>query len=54
MHFFVFGYAKNVRSTISEREEIALKKLAKLYFSYSDELLAKAMQIGELIEVNLV
>ena len=50
--FFVYGYAKNVRSTISEQEEIALKKLAKLYFSFSDEQLAKALHLGELVEVN--
>ena len=50
--FFVYGYAKNVRSTISEQEENALKKLAKLYFSFSDEQVAQAMRIGELVEVN--
>jgi hypothetical protein len=49
--FFVYGYAKNVRSTISEQEEIALKKLAKLYFSFSDEQLAQAISVGELVEV---
>lgn len=50
--FFVYGYAKNVRSTISEQEEIALKKLAKLYFSFSDERIAQAIHVGELVEVN--
>ena len=50
--FFVYGYAKNVRSSISEREEIVLKKLAKLYFSYSDEQLAQAIRVGELVEVK--
>jgi hypothetical protein len=49
--FFIYGYAKNVRSTISEQEEIALKKLAKLYFSFSDEQLAQAISVGELVEV---
>lgn len=50
--FFVYGYAKNVLSTISEQEEIALKKLAKLYFSFNDEKLVKAIHAGELVEVK--
>lgn len=50
--FFVYGYAKNVRSTISEQEEIALKKLAKIYFSFSIDQLAKAIRVGEFVEVN--
>lgn len=50
--FFIYGYAKNVRSTISEQEEIALKRLAKLYFSFSDRQLAQAVYEGELFEVN--
>jgi len=49
--FFVYGYAKNVRSTISEQEGIALKKLAKLYFSFNDEQVAQAIHVGELVEV---
>ncbi len=48
---FVYGYAKNVRSNISEQEETALKKLAKIYFSFSDEQLAQAIQASELVEV---
>lgn len=50
--FFIYGYAKNVRSNISEKEETALKKLAKIYFSFSDEQLAQAIHVGELIEVK--
>lgn len=50
--FFIYGYAKNVKSTISEQEEIVLKKLAKLYFSFSEEQLDKAIHVSELIEVN--
>src|SRR5262245_45214245 len=50
--FFIYGYAKNVRSSISEQEEIALKKLAKLYFSFSDEQIAQAINIGEFFEVK--
>ena len=51
--FFVYGFAKNVRSNISEQEELALKKLAKLYFSYGKEQLARAIKAGELIEVKV-
>ncbi len=51
--FFVYGYAKNVRSSISEEQkEIALKKLAKICFSFSDKQLSQAIHVGELIEVN--
>jgi hypothetical protein len=50
--FFVYGYAKNVCSTISEQEEIALKKLAKIYFSFSDGQIAQAIHVGELVEVK--
>ncbi len=50
--FFIYGYAKNVRSNITEQEELALKKLAKLYFSFSDKQLAQAIHAGELIEVK--
>lgn len=50
--FFIYGYAKGVRSNISEQEEIALKKLAKIYFSLSGEQLAQAVHIGGLIEVK--
>ena len=50
--FFVYGYAKNVRSNISEHEEIALKKLARLYFSYTEDQLARALSVGELMEVK--
>lgn len=50
--FFVYGYAKNERANISEKEAIALKKLAKLYFSFNDAQLAQAMDAGKLFEVK--
>ena len=50
--FFIYGYAKNSRSNISEQEEVALKKLAKLYFSFSDEKIEQTLKSGELIEVK--
>lgn len=50
--FFIYGYAKNSRSNISEQEEVALKKLAKLYFRFSDENIEQTLKSGELIEVK--
>ncbi len=50
--FFIYGFAKNARSNISEKEELALKKLAKLYFGFSDKELAQAIRKGELFEVE--
>lgn len=49
--FFVYGYAKNVKSNISERELIAFKILAKTYFSFSDEQITQAINIGEFVEI---
>lgn len=49
--FFVYGYAKNVLSTISDKEETAIKKLSKLYFSLSDEQIAQAIHAGKFVEV---
>lgn len=49
--FFIYGYAKNAQSNISVQEEIVLKKLAKIYFGFNDEQLAKAIHAGELIEI---
>jgi hypothetical protein len=51
--FFIYGYEKNVRSNITEKEEAALKKLAKQYFSFSDGELAKAIREGSMFEVVL-
>ena len=50
--FFVYGYAKNALSTISDKEEVVLKKLSKLYFSLSDKEITQAIHIGELVEVQ--
>lgn len=50
--FFIYGFAKNERATISEQEEIALKKLAKIYFGFSDAQLSQAIQAGQLVEVK--
>jgi len=50
--FFIYGYAKNVRSNITKREELALKALAKIYFGYSEEQIDCAIKTGQLFEVK--
>ena len=49
---FVFGFAKNERDNINKKEKDALKKLAEYYLSLSVQVLLKAQQSKELIEVN--
>jgi hypothetical protein len=49
---FIYGYAKNKRSNITDKEEKALKALATEYFSYSETQINKAIKLGELIEVK--
>lgn len=49
---FVYGFAKNNKANISEKEQKALKLLAKLYLGYSGKELEKAIKIGEFIEVK--
>ncbi len=50
--FFIYGFAKNVRANITNQEEDALKKLAKIYLSYSDAQLNQAVNAGQLFEVK--
>ena len=49
--FFVYGFAKNERANISDKELKALKLLATELLSYTKPALAKAIKAGELIEV---
>lgn len=49
--FFVYGFAKNERATISDKELKALKLLATELLSYTRPALARAIKAGELIEV---
>jgi hypothetical protein len=48
---FLYGFAKNKRENITRKEEVALKYLAKTYFS--DNRINQAIEAGELIEVQL-
>jgi hypothetical protein len=50
--FFVYGFAKNERANISEKELKALKLLATELLSYTKPSLTKAIKAGELIEVH--
>jgi hypothetical protein len=50
--FFVYGFAKNVRTNVNTDELKALKHLAKELLSYSDKTLTKAIQYGALVEVE--
>jgi hypothetical protein len=51
--FFIFGFAKNERANISSDELRALKFLAKELLNYSAMSLTKALQAGELIEIEV-
>lgn len=50
---FIYGFSKNKKDTLTSTEEDALKKLADLYFAYSNEELEKAIYEDMLIEVIL-
>lgn len=49
--FFLFGFAKNARANISDKELKALRLLASELLSYTDVALTKAVKAGELIKV---
>ena len=50
--FFMFGFPKNQRANISDKELKVLKRMAKELLNYSDLTLKKALNAGSLIEVN--
>lgn len=50
--FFMYGFSKNQRANITSKELVALKRLASELLSYSDPQLKKAIENGELIEVE--
>jgi hypothetical protein len=49
--FFVYGFAKNTRSNVTQIELKALKALAKELLIYSNKELANAITYGEIVEV---
>jgi hypothetical protein len=50
--FFVYGFAKNERANINAKQLKALKLLATQLLGYTNPALVKAINAGELIEVN--
>lgn len=50
--FFIFGYAKNEKSNLSDEETKAAKMFAKELLNYTDTQLDKLMADGKLIEVK--
>jgi hypothetical protein len=48
---FLYGFAKNERDNINDRELADLKKLAKHYLSYNDVQISTALASAELREV---
>jgi hypothetical protein len=50
--FFVYGFAKNERDNIEDDEEAALKELAARLLTMPPQALAKALEAGQVTEVN--
>ena len=50
--FFVFGFAKNEKDNITQRELKALKAQAKTLGELSTDRIASALQYGALVEVE--
>ena len=48
---FVYGFAKNERTNITQDQLATLKELAAEILSYDDTALAEAVAFGTLIEV---
>ncbi len=51
--FFIYGFAKNERANINDKELRALKLLATELLNYAVSDLAKATKAGELIEIEV-
>ncbi|MEJ1296938.1 MAG: type II toxin-antitoxin system RelE/ParE family toxin [Candidatus Sedimenticola sp. (ex Thyasira tokunagai)] len=49
--FFLYGFGKNVRANISNKELKSLRLLAGELLGYTDKALTKAVEAKELIEV---
>ena len=50
--FFMYGFSKNQRESIDDKELKALKNMAREMFAYSDKVLAGMARQGKLIEVE--
>lgn len=52
--FFMYGFAKNERDNITEKETDGLGVIAKYYLEASEAVLNNLLKDGELIEVDEV
>jgi hypothetical protein len=51
--FFIYGFAKNKRANISNKELKALQKIAAIYLNYTDRQLNSAVQEKILFEIKV-
>lgn len=51
--FFLFLFSKNAKEDVTTNELNALKLLASVFLSYSDEDIARAIKANELLEVKV-
>lgn len=49
--FFMYGFAKNERDTVDDRELVALQRAAELLLGMDVESLERVLQAGELTEI---
>lgn len=49
--FYMYGFAKNKRNNISNKELEALKLLASILLNYNDNEIKLALEKGELVEI---
>ncbi|MBI5040137.1 MAG: type II toxin-antitoxin system RelE/ParE family toxin [Gammaproteobacteria bacterium] len=50
--FFIYGFAKNERENVSQKELQALRLLASELLGYAPAALAMAIEAGEIVEVS--
>lgn len=50
--FYIYGFAKNARSTVKNKELKDLQDLAKFYFSLANKQLDAAVKVKKLFEVK--
>ena len=50
--FFLYGFAKNERDTISDRERRVLQVIAGSWLEQDQKMLQRAIEVGELKEVT--
>lgn len=50
--FFVYGFEKNTRSNISQKEQVALKRLAAELLHYPPQIIENLERANELIKVE--